>query len=452
MSSQHPVPHLLYPEDIAMQIHDLIGIGFGPSNIALAITLEEKKQEGYDVDAFFIEKQPGFAWHPNMMLDNAHMQISFLKDLATLRNPSSHFTFINYLHQKQRLQDFINLKTFFPSRHEFNDYLAWAASHFDDRCAYGEEVLEVLPEKRNDEVMLLRVRSRDSTGTVRERLARNLIVSVGGVPSIPECFQSLKGDKRIFHSNSYLREIERHKEAKKIAVVGAGQSASEIFMDLHNRPDAPQVDLIMRARAIKPSDDSPFVNEIFNTDFTDFVFSRSEHDRVSLLEEFWHTNYAAPDLVLIEQIFNVFYQQRVTGNTRHRFLRRHEVAGVSALSEGGIQLFLRDLNAGREYSAVYDAVVLATGYGRNYHKSLLEPLSPYMDDFSVDRNYRLKSTPNFRPAIFLQGACESTHGLSDTLLSVTAVRTHEIGQALVGMVNDPVAKQAENPVRAVASR
>ena len=39
---------------------------------------------------------------------------------------------------------------------------AWAAAHFNDRCAYGEEVLEVLPEKRNDEVTLLRVRSRDS--------------------------------------------------------------------------------------------------------------------------------------------------------------------------------------------------------------------------------------------------------------------------------------------------
>ena len=85
----------------------------------------------------------------------------------------------------------------------------------------------------------------------------------------------------------------------------------------------------MRARAIKPSDDSPFVNEIFNADFTDFVFSRSDEDRVALLDEFWHTNYAAPDLVLIEQIFNVFYQQRVTGNERHRFLRRHEV--VSAM-------------------------------------------------------------------------------------------------------------------------
>ena len=122
-----PLPYP-YPEAIAMHIHDLIGIGFGPSNIALAITLEEKRQEGYDVDSFFIEKQPGFAWHANMMLDNTHMQISFLKDLATMRNPSSHFTFINYLHRKQRLQDFINLKTFFPSRHEFNDYLKWAAS------------------------------------------------------------------------------------------------------------------------------------------------------------------------------------------------------------------------------------------------------------------------------------------------------------------------------------
>lgn len=116
-----------------MQIHDLIGVGFGPSNIALAIALDEKRQKGHFVDALFIEKQPGFVWHRNMLLDNAHMQISFLKDLATLRNPSSRFTFLNYLHEKQRLQDFINLKTFFPSRHEFNDYLGWAAAQFEDR-------------------------------------------------------------------------------------------------------------------------------------------------------------------------------------------------------------------------------------------------------------------------------------------------------------------------------
>jgi lysine N6-hydroxylase/L-ornithine N5-oxygenase len=437
-----------------MRIHDVIGIGFGPSNIALAITLEEKKQEGHNLDSFFIEKQPGFAWHANMMLDNTHMQISFLKDLATMRNPSSHFTFINYLHQKKRLQDFINLKTFFPSRHEFNDYLAWAASHFDNRCAYGEEVFEILPEEKNDEVMLLRVRSRDSNRIVHERFTRNLILGIGGKPSIPECFQPLRHDARVFHSNSYLRDIARHETAKRIAIVGAGQSAAEIFMDLHNRPNAPHVDFIMRARAIKPSDDSPFVNEIFNADFTDFVFSRPGQDRATLLDEFWHTNYAAPDLVLIEQIFNVFYQQRVTGSTRHRFLRRHEVAVVQAQPEG-IQLTLRDLNAGRDHVATYDLVILATGYRRDHHKTMLSALAPYLHDFAVDRQYRLQSKRGFCPAIFLQGACESSHGLSDTLLSVTAVRTHEIGEALLSTGNTgnrSLARQGGDPIRAVANR
>lgn len=413
-----------------MQIHDLIGIGFGPSNIALAIALEEKREAGEPVDALFIEKQPSFAWHKNMLLDGAHMQISFLKDLATLRNPASRFTFLNYLHQKRRLQDFINLKTFFPSRQEFSDYLSWAAAQFESACAYGEDVFEVLPERRGNDVALLRVRSRDSHQVVHERLTRNLVVSVGGMPNVPACFAHLRHDGRVFHSSNYLQEIARHPKAQRIAVVGAGQSASEIFMDLHGRPNGPQVDLIMRARSIKPSDDSPFVNEIFNADFIDFVYSRPDQERAALLDEFWHTNYAAPDLALIEKIFDVFYQQRVTGIERHRFLRRHEVMSARA-SEEGIHMTLVDMNAQRESSVTYDAVVLATGYARDRHKTLLAPIAPWLDDFKVDRQYRLRSHANFLPSVFLQGACESSHGLSDTLLSVTASRTGEIGDALL---------------------
>jgi lysine N6-hydroxylase/L-ornithine N5-oxygenase len=425
-----------------MQIHDLIGVGFGPSNIALAIALDEKRHHGQFVDALFIEKQPGFVWHKNMLLDNAHMQISFIKDLATLRNPASRFTFLNYLHEKQRLQDFVNLKTFFPSRHEFNDYLGWAAAQFEDRCAYGEAVFEVLPEMRGTEVQMLRVRSREADGTVRERLARNLVVSVGGVPNIPARFQPFRDDVRVFHSSSYLEAIAKHPDAKRIAIVGAGQSAAEIFMDLQSHPNKPAVDLIMRARSIKPSDDSPFVNEIFNADFTDFVFNRSEPERAELLEEFWHTNYAAPDLELIQQIFNVFYRQRVAGVARHSFLRRHEVSAVRAAADG-IHLSLHDLNSGQRGSQAYDVVILATGYARDGHRTLLDPLAPYLGDFTVDRDYRLQGTPELKPGIFLQGACETSHGLSDTLLSVTAIRSDEIGQALLNANPRPVQQQAQ---------
>lgn len=416
---------------MSTHIHDLIGIGFGPSNVALAIALEEARHGSTQppVDAFFIEKQTGFAWHPHMMLDGTHMQISYLKDLATLRNPCSRFTFVNYLHQKHRLQDFINLKTFYPSRLEFNDYLAWAASHFDDHCAYGEEVIEVLPEKSGHDVTLLRVRSRDAQGQMQERLARNLVVSVGGTPKVPDCFEALQGDPRVFHTHRYLAEIDRHADAGRIAVIGAGQSATEVFLDLNKRSNASRVDLVMRARAIRPSDDSPFVNEIFNAEFTDYVYNRPPAERAAMLEEFSRTNYAAPDLALLEQLFDVFYQQRVTGHERHRFLRRHEICSVRADQEG-IHLNLYDVDSQRESTVCYDAVVLGTGYDRELHKKLLRPLWAYLGDFQVDRHYRLESTAHFLPGIYLQGACESSHGLSDTLLSVTAVRTQEIGASL----------------------
>ncbi|SHN31579.1 lysine N(6)-hydroxylase/L-ornithine N(5)-oxygenase family protein [Rhizobacter sp. OV335] len=413
-----------------MRVHDLIGIGFGPSNLALAVALDEQRRAGRPlVDALFIERQPGFAWHPDMLLSHAHMQISFLKDLATLRNPTSRFTFVNYLHQQGRLQDFINLKTFYPSRREFNDYLGWAAAQFDDSCVYGEEVVEVLPQAQGREVQLLRVRSRDTAGQWHERLTRHLVVSIGGTASIPEAFRALKGDARVMHSSGYLAGVARHADAKRIAIVGAGQSAAELFMDLHGRPNAPQVDLVMRARAIRPADDSPFVNEIFNAGFVDQVYAQPEAQRAEMLAEFRHTNYACADLDLIRQMFAVFYEQRVSGDERHRFLRRHEIQSVRAAPDG-IHLNLLDVNASRESSQRYDAVVLATGYAREQHHALLGGLAPWLGQLKVDRDYRVIAPREFRPAVFLQGACETTHGLSDTLLSITAVRSNEIAMNL----------------------
>lgn len=430
-----------------MKIHDLIGIGFGPSNIALAIALKEQRQNGHHIDALFIEKQPHFAWHKDMLLDGADMQISFLKDLATLRNPRSHFTFTNYLFEKGRLQDFINLKTFFPSRHEFNDYLAWAASQFDDQCVYREDVIEVAPEKRGSEVSLLRVTTQSASGKTREHLTRNLVVSIGGTPNIPECFRSIQSDPRVFHSNRYLSSIAKLNHASRIAIIGGGQSAAEIFLDLQGHPNTPNVDLIMRGRAMHPSDDSPSVNEIFNSEFTDYMYSRSPEERTKLLNEFRHTNYAAPDLDQIEEIFSILYAQKVTGCARHQLLTQHETQRVGTTSDG-IQLQLTNLDTRKVVERSYDAVILATGYTRNHHKTLLEPLTPYLQNFGVDRHYRLQSTPNFKPAIFLQGACESTHGISDTLLSITATRTHEIGEALVNHVVQEVERLPEKRVTA----
>jgi L-ornithine N5-oxygenase len=47
-----------------------------------------------------------------------------------------------------------------------------------------------------------------------------------------------------------------------------------------------------------------------------------------------------------------------------------------------------------------------------------------------DRQYRLPMRPGFLPAIHVQGYSEQTHGLSDTLLSVLAVRAQEIAASV----------------------
>src|SRR5689334_7988199 len=89
----------------------VVGIGFGPSNLALAVAVSEHNAGGGpQVGARFFERQVEFGWHRGMLLDDATMQVSFLKDLVTLRNPTSEFSFLRYLHTRGRLIDFINHK------------------------------------------------------------------------------------------------------------------------------------------------------------------------------------------------------------------------------------------------------------------------------------------------------------------------------------------------------
>lgn len=416
-------------------IHDVVGVGFGPSNLALAIALDEAlRQRGAALSHHFVEKQPGFTWHGGMLLPDSDMQISFLKDLVSLRDPTSPLTFVNYLHQKGRLEAFINRKTFFPSRVEFNDYLGWVAARFADHCSYGEEVTAVEPETTQGVVTGLRVRSRTASSGETVRRTHNLVVATGGSPRIPAAFTALRGESRVLHSSFYLDRIHglglARRPSARVAVIGGGQSAAEITLDLHGRFPQLGIDLIYRGHALKPSDNTPFVNEIFNPGFTDYVFGQGEAQRDAIIREFRNTNYAVVDADLIERIFDILYQQKVQGPARLALCGRCEVTEVEAGRET-VDLTVRDGFAGTAARRGYDAVVLATGYERDGGRRLLSALAPWIEDFAVDRDYRLRTRPEFRPQIHLQGQSETSHGLSDTLLSVLAVRSQEIAESLL---------------------
>ena len=426
-----------------MTVHDAIGVGFGPSNMAIAIALEEHLQQPYPgchgkwvPDVVFLEQQHTFSWHPQMLIRDADMQVSFLKDLVTPRNPRSPYSFINYIHQQGRFSEFCNLKSLNPSRLEFNDYLTWAFERLRDWVSTGETVTAIDPVVSSGRVTLLEVTSRTADGQQRKRHARHLITGLGGSPRIPAIFQALTTDPRIFHSHHYLGGRARNPHARRFAIIGAGQSAAEIFMDLASDDDASHIDLIARGHSPRPADETPFVNRIFDEEFVDHFYNLEASQRTALLKEFRHTNYAAIDMDLLHAMNRRLYESRFLHPERLHLRMRHEVIKAEQHAEH-IELELADLNTGRHVQRHYDAVILATGYERSLHQKLLGEIRPYVTDFSVDRNYRLRSVREFEPAIFVVGSNEATHGLSDTLLSVTAVRGGRIADSLLSLLDNP---------------
>lgn len=255
------------------EVHDLLCIGFGPASLAIAVALHDAldaqaTNKGPELKTSspkvaFLERQKQFAWHAGMQIPGAHMQISFMKDLATFRNPRSEFTFINYLFENDRLVQFTNLSTFLPKRIEYEDYMRWAAGWFRDVVSYGEEVVGVQADdkpKGSNAVSTFTVTSRNVvTRELTSRRAKNVVIAVGGRPRIPKSLP--QNHPRIIHSSQYWtlssQILADKTKPLKIAVIGGGQSAAEIFDNIPSQYPNAQAFLLIRGAALRPSDDSP---------------------------------------------------------------------------------------------------------------------------------------------------------------------------------------------------
>ncbi|EKV10717.1 L-ornithine N5 monooxygenase [Penicillium digitatum] len=436
----------------ADEMHDLICVGFGPASLAIAIALNDAMDPALDVSKHpnfepkvcFLEKQSQFAWHSGMLVPGSRMQISFMKDLATMRNPRSTFTFLNYLHHKKRLVHFTNLGTFLPARMEFEDYMRWCALHFDNVVKYGEEVVKVVPGPTNARgvVDFFTVVSRNTaTGEISSRNSRKVVIALGGKAKMPPGFPQ---DPRIMHSSKYCTHLPQilndNMAPYNIAVVGSGQSAAEIYHDLHRRYPNSRTTLILRDTALRPSDDSPFVNEIFNPERVDKFYEMSAEERKKRIATEKATNYSVVRLELIESIYNDMYLQRVENpdetQWQQRILVEAKVARIEHNNASNrMRIHVKSVNnesAGKEVLEV-DALMVATGYLRDAHERLLENVCSLRpagaSAWNPGRDYRVSldnAKVSTQAGIWLQGCNEKTHGLSDSLLSVLAVRGGEI--------------------------
>ncbi|MET8859124.1 SidA/IucD/PvdA family monooxygenase [Streptomyces sp. NPDC004579] len=423
-------------------IHDVLGIGFGPSNLALAIAIEEHNAQASAEDrirAEFLERQPSFGWHRGMLIDDATMQVSFLKDLATMRNPTSDFTFLCFLRERGRLVDFLNAKTLFPLRIEFHEYFVWAASRLSHLVRYDSEVIAVEPVTGEDgEVRWFDVTSRvpGDPGRTITRRARNLSVAVGLEPHLPP--DTTLSD-RVWHNSELVPRVTElagsGTPVERILVLGAGQSGAEAVDYLHRSFPAAEICAVFAKYGYTPADDSPFANRIFDPEAVDVYFRSTPEVKQSLVDYHRGTNYSVVDMDLIESLYATMYREKVLGKERLRLRNVSRIRDVRARDDL-LDVTVEYLPTGERETISCDLLVHATGYRPRDLDTLLGRagklcLRDDKDSLLVGRDHRVGFSPEVTAGVYVQGATEHTHGLTSTLLSTTAVRSGEILDSLL---------------------
>lgn len=421
------------------EIYDIIGIGFGPSNLAISICIDEHndrlKSTTPSLKSLFFEKNETFSWHGGMLIDDATMQISYLKDLVTLRNPGSPFSFLNYLHKKNRLEDFINLKNFYPSRVEYFDYLKWAAQQQQSNVKYGHQVDDIKPWKLHDGSIIAEVLVTDiSTSQQNSYLAKNVAVATGIIPHMPESGQA---SEFIIHSSRFLPTIESipASEKKNFLVVGGGQSAAEIVNHLYDRFNNATTTSAFSTFGFKPADDSHFVNKIFDAQSVDMFYNASDALRKRIMDLHADTNYSVVDGDLITELYKKTYKEKVSNLNR---LQLRQLTRLVKAKQVGSQAVatLHNLKTNETYTENFDYIILATGYRVPEITELfpsIHELIALADDNNIklDRCYGARTNRQMVGKIYLPGMSEGHHGLSATLLSLLPIRAQEIVRDVV---------------------
>lgn len=410
---------------------DVVGVGFGPSNIALAIALRE--HPGPPLRTAFFEAQAEPGWHVGMLLEDASMQVCFLKDLVTFRNPASPFSFVSFLHEKGRLADFTNRGAMEPLRVEFAAYLRWAADAFADEVHYASRVEGVRPVHAEDggvDAFDVVVASPDGVRTVR---ARSVVVAAGLQPRVPT---GITLGARVWHSRDHLHRVGDLDAPQQLVVVGTGQSAMEIALDLNERhPDA-VVHLVSSQFGAAPSYQGPLVNAIFDPESVDLLYDAEPAVRERIDRLHRNTNNGTASTEVVQDFFDRVYRDRWLGRER---LVLHRVSRVTSVVEasGAAEVVIRSDADGTETRVAADAVVLGTGY-------LPLDMSQLLGDEAdlvrrdpagrplLDRDHQALLTAPGAGRLVLVGQSDHLHGISTTLLSTVAVRAGEIAELLGG--------------------
>ncbi len=391
---------------------DVIGVGVGPFNLSLAALLAPV--EG--VAARFFDRRPGFDWHPGLLLPDARLQTSFLKDLVTAADPRSPYSFLSYLVEKRRFYEFLNADFQAITRAEFADYLGWAAARVP-ALSFGTEVKEVGFDGEAFEV-------RTDRGC---RLADNLVIATGQQRYRPAWAEPFCG-ARCFHGAELLQR-DPDAAGAALAIIGGGQTGAEAFLafarGLFGRVRS--ITWISQRPNFEPLDETHFTNEYFTPHYQKAFLDLPPERRREIVE----TQRLASDGIspaTLGEIYQLLYQERHLSKAGAGYQLRPDREAVAMEGCGAaMKITLRNQLTGEAELCQADLVLLCTGY-RSELPEILAPIAQRLerDDEGrpeLDARYRARWDGPAGKRIYLQNFGRHSHGIADPQLSLMAWRS-----------------------------
>jgi lysine N6-hydroxylase len=220
--------------------------------------------------------------------------------------------------------------------------------------------------------------------------------------------------------------------------VGGGQTGAELIHYLLSTPQRLPGKLlwISKRSNFLPLDESPFTNELFTPNYSDYFYGLSSKDRLSILAE----QKLASDGInnsLLEKIYQLLYQAEfLSGQGRCCSLYPGcELVSLKASPRGGWTLTLREGVSSSRFSIDADIVILATGFAYKFLPALepIRHLLPYGDHgFTVRDDYSLEWNGSGSGKIYIQNGAKQYRGIADPNLSLMAWRSARIINSLAG--------------------
>ncbi|MBV5262390.1 lysine 6-monooxygenase [Synechococcus moorigangaii CMS01] len=419
-------------------IYDLLGVGIGPFNLGLAALLEPITE----INAVFLEQKLQFQWHPGLLLKDATIQVPFMADLATMADPRSRFTFLNYLREQSRLYHFYFLEEFKIYRREYNHYCQWVSQELQS-CQFGQKVQEIT---WNQAGYFIVKAIHISTNQPITYYAKNLVLGVGSAPAIPHCFKTLGPQENIFHSADFLHRQSQWQQAKSITVIGSGQSAGEIFYELLNAQSEHNYHLEWHTRSsgFLPMEYSKLGLEHFSPDYIRYFYHLPLEIRDEIRSQ-QNLLYKGMDFGLIAEIYNRLYESSIGQKKLNVHLRSCLEVKEVELTETGYRLGYRQKQQNNYFVHETDCIILATGYEHQV-PTFIQPLNDLIQwdsqqRYCVNLDYRLALTQNISNSIFVQNAELHTHGIGAPDLGLGAHRNSVIINTLLGRDVYPISRK-----------